>query len=171
MLGWSFLPVTPTGTRPNSGWAILDKSDMATRSISPPTPVGFENGEFIWKYDVEHRYGNVIVNVNTICLLNVIRRYIGERHRYKLPALSMNVALNRDELIERFPTAHSNLLMATFLTLRSKRYLLIFIFFLHIACSSPVVIHGNNYTNSCCEIGGHPEEYSNIGVICKVPQS
>ena len=104
MIGWSSLPVIPTGIRPNSSWKLLDKGEMAPRSVDPPTPAGFENGEFIWKYDVEHLNGNFIIHINFF-FLSAIKRYIGKRHEYKLPADSMIVALNREELIKRLPTA------------------------------------------------------------------
>ena len=66
MIGWSSLPVIPTGIRPNSSWKLLDKGEMAPRSVDPPTPVGIENGEFIWKYDVEHLNGNFIIYINIL---------------------------------------------------------------------------------------------------------
>ena len=61
MLGWSSLPVTPTGLTPNPSWKLLNKSKTVPRSVNPPTPDGFHEGEYYWKYTVQHIDGIYII--------------------------------------------------------------------------------------------------------------
>ena len=58
----------------------------------------------------ENSIGSILLNILTVCVLLHFYFYVkyllslGETHEYKLPATSVNVSLNRDELIESLPT-------------------------------------------------------------------